>query len=206
LSPTGKEIGRPMVGAERQEARREADAQWSAWMAAAQAGDRVAYAALLRDCIGLVQRVACACGVRSDRVDDVVQETLLTVHRARQVYDPARSFTAWLVAIAERRAIDAMRRYGRNDARELHAPLAYEGHADPAIDPAARLEQSEAARGLRLAIAGLPPIQRQAVEQLGLRELSLADAAKLTGRSKGALKVNLHRALKTLKTRLGKED
>jgi RNA polymerase sigma factor (sigma-70 family) len=195
-----------MVGAGQQEARCETDAQWSAWMAAAQAGDRVAYAALLRDCVGLVQRVARGRGVRSDLVDDVVQDTLLTVHRARQAYDPTRSFTAWLVAIAERRAIDALRRYGRNDARELHAPLAYEGHADPAIDPAARLEQTETARGLKLAIAGLPPIQRQAVEKLGLQEMSLAEAAEVTGRSKGALKVNLHRALRTLRARLGKED
>ncbi|HKR77941.1 MAG TPA: RNA polymerase sigma factor, partial [Rhodanobacter sp.] len=40
------------------------------------------------------------------------------------------------------------------------------------------------------------------VEQLGLKERSLAEAASETGRNAGALKVNLHRALKALRGRL----
>jgi RNA polymerase sigma-70 factor (ECF subfamily) len=55
---------------------------------------------------------------------------------------------------------------------------------------------------LREAIKTLPPGQREAVEQLGLKEHSLAEAAEVTGRNTGALKVNLHRALKTLRDRL----
>ena len=65
-------------------------------MAAAQTGDQAAYEALLRDCVGVIETVARRQGVPADRIDDVVQEALLTVHRARQTYDPARSFTAWL--------------------------------------------------------------------------------------------------------------
>jgi DNA-directed RNA polymerase specialized sigma24 family protein len=52
----------------------------------------------------------------------------------------------------------------------------------------------------------LPPGQREAVEQLGLKERSLAEAAESTGRKTGALKVNLHRALKTLRDRLHGES
>jgi hypothetical protein len=77
---------------------RVADARRSAWMAAAQAGDQVAYAALLRDCVGVIESVARRQGVPTGRIDDVVQDALLTVHRARQTYDAARSFTAWLRA------------------------------------------------------------------------------------------------------------
>jgi RNA polymerase sigma-70 factor (ECF subfamily) len=55
---------------------------------------------------------------------------------------------------------------------------------------------------LHAAIAGLPPGQREAVEQMGLKERSLAEAASETGRNTGALKVNLHRALKALRGRL----
>lgn len=54
-------------------------------------------------------------------------------------------------------------------------------------------------------MAALPDGQRQAVEHLGLRELSLDETAALTGRSKGALKVNLHRALKALRASLTQE-
>jgi RNA polymerase sigma-70 factor (ECF subfamily) len=56
---------------------------------------------------------------------------------------------------------------------------------------------------LRAAIATLPPRQREAVEIIGLRENSLEQAAKATGSSKVALKVNFFRALKSLRTRLG---
>ena len=49
-----------------------------------------------------------------DRIDDVVQETLTTVHRARQTYDPSRSFAAWLRTIAQRRSIDGLRHHGRH--------------------------------------------------------------------------------------------
>jgi RNA polymerase sigma-70 factor (ECF subfamily) len=52
----------------------------------------------------------------------------------------------------------------------------------------------------------LPPGQREAVEQMGLQQRSLREAAARTGRSTGALKVNLHRALKALRRRIRGDD
>src|SRR5258708_17376704 len=113
-----------------------ADHRRSALMAAAQAGDSAAYRMLLRDCIPVIKSVARRRRVDADRIDDVVQDVLLTIHRARHTYDPSRSFTAWLCVIAERRAIDLLRRTRRVDMREVHAPLAFESHADDeAADP-----------------------------------------------------------------------
>jgi len=171
-------------------------------MAAAQQGDAAAYQALLRECLPLIVAIVRAQGISGDQVDDVVQDTLLTIHRARPTYDPARPFVPWLRAIAQRRAIDALRRHSRQHAHEIHDPAAYEGYAD-AVPPAGHaLEQSDRARQLRDAVATLPQGQREAVEQLGLGEKSLQEAAGLTGRSKGALKVNLHRALQALRSKL----
>ena len=184
----------------------ETEARLAALMASAQDGDRAAYERLLRACLPVIQAVARGQGVPADRVDDVVQDTLLTVHNARRTYDPARPFTPWLRAIAQRRAIDALRRHGRQRTREIHAPLAYEDHPDPAAPAGQALDQADRARRLRAAVAGLPDGQRQAVEQLGLQERTLDEAAASTGRTKGALKVNLHRALKTLRARLGGEE
>ena len=45
--------------------------------------------------------------------------------------------------------------------------------------------------------------QREAVRSLALEENSLEDASKSTGRTKTALKVNLHRAIRTLRVRMG---
>ena len=178
------------------------DRELATLMAAAQDGDRAAYARLLRDCEPVIRRAARRVGVTDDRLEDVVQDTLLTLHNARQTYDPSRSFTAWLSVIAQRRAVDVLRRTGRTGRREVHAPVAYEAEPDDAIDGARALETAGDVRELRTAIAGLSPVQREAVERLALREQTLAEAAAETGRTAGALKVNLHRAIKALRERL----
>lgn len=177
----------------------------AAWMAAAQAGDRRAYERVLADSVALIRAVARRNGVAHDHLDDVVQETLLTVHRVRHTYDPARSYDAWLAALAGRRAIDGLRRSGRHAHREVSNDEAVALHPDE-HDASAEGERAQQAHRLRAAIAELPPGQRQAVEQLGLKELTLEEAALRTGRTTGALKVNLHRALKALRARIHGDD
>ena len=178
-----------------------AERRRAAWMAAAQAGDRVAYERVLADSVALIRNVARHHRVPVDTLDDVVQETLLTVHRVRHTYDPARSYDAWLAAIAGRRAIDMLRGHGRRQRREIHDEFAFEQFAGR-DDASAASERAQEASRLHAAIAGLPPGQREAVEQMGIKERSLAEAAAETGRNTGALKVNLHRALKALRGRL----
>jgi RNA polymerase sigma-70 factor (ECF subfamily) len=174
-------------------------------MAAAQAGDQRAYTRVLNDSVALIRAVARRQGVALDALDDVVQETLLTVHRVRHTFDPTRSYDAWLAAIAQRRAIDVLRTHGRRERREVHDDYAVQAHSDRE-DASAGTERAQQAQRLRKAIKTLPPGQREAVEQLGLKERSLAEAAASTGRNTGALKVNLHRALKTLRDRLHGES
>lgn len=181
------------------------DMRRSALMAAAQAGDKIAYETLLRDCVPLIRVIARRQGVSAGQVDDVVQEVLLTIHRARQTYDPSRSFIAWLRVIAERRAIDLLRQSGRRGSRELHAPIAFENYADETADPAGGLQRADDAGRVSQALASLPPRQREAVQHLVLNEQSLAEASASTRRSKGSLKVNLHRALKALRGSVDRE-
>lgn len=176
------------------------EAEWSRWMAAAQDGDRAAYERLLRDIVPFLKALVTPQHRAPDRAEEVVQEILLTIHRVRHTYDPARPIRPWLAAIARRRSIDALRRRGRSAAREIHDETAYETFADPRANRL--LEVSAAREGLSEAIEALSPPQREAIELLKLRELSLAEAASLSGRSVAALKVNVHRALKALRQRL----
>lgn len=178
-----------------------ADPGWSAMMEAAQGGDRLTYERLLGDCIPHVRRVVRRTGVRPEAVDDVVQDVLITVHRARHTYDPTRSFSSWLGAIAQRRAIDHLRHRGRQDRREISDDLSYDNHPDAAATPEGALEGEDRGRDVRGAVAALSPGQREAIELLAVRQRSLAEAAAETGKTRGALKVNLHRALKTLRAR-----
>ncbi len=176
--------------------------QWSEWMVRAQAGDQRAYESLLRECVPFIAKVARGKGVPADRVDDVVQDVLVTVHRARHTYDPGRPFTAWLRVIAQRRAIDVLRRSWRQNSREIYAPLAIESYTDPGPQASDGWEKSGFSAQLAKAMARLSPGQREAVERLTLQEQSLCEAAAATGRSKGALKVNLHRALNALRMQM----
>ncbi len=178
------------------------DAALSALMAASQGGNRRAYQSLLRAAAPVAAASARRMGVPPDRVDDVVQDVLLTLHRARATYDPMRPFLPWLRAIARRRAIDVLRTHSRTAAREVADEHAYVNHPGAEPDADAGLDRAEQARLLADAIALLPPGQRQAVEVLALRERSLEEASGLTGRSKVALKVNLHRAIQALRARL----
>jgi len=145
------------------------DMRRSALMAAAQAGDKTAYETLLRDCVPLIRAIARRQGVGPDQVDDVVQEVLLTIHRARQTYDPNRSFTAWLRVIAERRAIDLLRQTGRRGARELHAPIAFENYVDETADPAGGLQHADDAGRVSQALAQLPPNIRTTLRQVAAK-------------------------------------
>ena len=100
VAPLPLTLPRPRMATEPQQPTAD-DQRRSAMMAAAQAGDRTAYETLLRDVVPLIRAVARRQGVGPGQVDDVVQEVLLTIHRARQTYDPSRSFNAWLRVIAE---------------------------------------------------------------------------------------------------------
>jgi RNA polymerase sigma-70 factor (ECF subfamily) len=172
-------------------------------MASAQAGDAAAYSALLRDCLPLIRRMARQNGIDPASIDDVVQDTLMTIHRARHTFDPARPFTPWLRAIVQRRGIDVRRRTGRQASRELHAPLAYEAHPDPDDSAEQVVDEQGRAGKLLAALDKLPPGQREALEKLGLQERSLAEVSAETGKSVVSLKVNLHRAIKSLRQIMG---
>jgi len=212
IRPLWNTLGTPVtrrtmtVDAEASSQEEKIDCRRAAWMVAAQAGDRAAYESLLSDCVPFIKRVARGQGIRPDYLEDVVQETLLTVHQARQTYDPSRSFTAWLRTITQRRAIDELRRAGRTRTREIYAPLAYENHSDPSDDPEKAASQINHTETINLAVGKLSSRQREAVEHLALKAQSLAQAATATGRSTGSLRVHWHRALKVLQARPGGKD
>ena len=181
----------------------EGDGRWEAWMAAAQAGDRRAYERLLRDCLPLLRAIARRRIADAHEAEDAVQDTLLTIHRMLATYDPARPVRPWIVAIAERRCVDRLRRRGRGAGRE--SPI--DDHAETLAAPQRETGETRiAGRQLREAVAELPESQRTALRLAKLEDLPLADAAVRSGMSVGALKVATHRALKALRRRFGAED
>jgi len=175
----------------------ERDERWSSEMAAAQSGDAAAYERLLRDILPFLRGLARRDRVPSDLVEDIVQDTLLTIHHVRHTYDPGRPLAPWLAAIAKRRSIDARRRSGRIGAWEQTAPDRLETFPDPATNR--QIELDDKRDSLHRALKDLPRKQREAVELVKIRGLSVAEAATASGQSEGAIKVNIHRALRALR-------
>jgi RNA polymerase sigma-70 factor (ECF subfamily) len=176
---------------------------WPSLMAAAQDGDRAAYERLLRETVPFIRAVVSA-QHRGERIEDIVQDVLLTVHRVRHTYDPTRPFDAWLATIARRRSIDALRRRVRLAELETKDDFAYETFADPGANK--ELDRTVRTSGLGEAIASLSESQREAIELLKVRDLSLREASQVSGKSIAALKVNVHRAIKSLRERLKGES
>lgn len=185
-------VAEPGAGAER-------GGDWAALMARAQAGDRDAYRRLLRELTPYLRALA-ARRHRDPQVrEDAVQDILLSLHAVRHTYDPARPFGPWLLAIANRRLIDRLRREGRRQSRET--PLLPE-HETLASDGANFTEGLSDGRRLHEAVEKLPAGQKQAIRMLKLEGMSLKEASAASGVSVAALKVATHRALKTLRKML----
>lgn len=181
---------------------RTGDEGWGELLAAAQSGDAAAYRRFLISATPFVRAVVRNSGRWTDDVDDIVQDALLTVHRVRHTYEPGRPVKPWLAAIAARRSIDALRRRGRIGSREVHNEAAYETFADPR----ANTEQAQdTARAVAQMTSGLTPGQKEALELVKLKELSLVEASSVSGQSVAALKVNIHRAIKKMRLNLAKD-
>jgi RNA polymerase sigma factor (sigma-70 family) len=178
------------------------DHELCALMQRAQDGDRLAYASLLKEVVSIVKRVLQSrIGFLSlaDR-EDIVQDILLSLHAARATYDPERPFTPWLMTIIHNRTVDHARRYSRRSTNEVLVDELPVNISDGKPDHSGSAYGDSDA--LRQAVKGLPKGQRIAIELLKLREMSLKEAAQVSGMSIGALKVSVHRAIKSLRSSL----
>jgi RNA polymerase sigma-70 factor (ECF subfamily) len=175
-------------------------ARWQRLMVAAQAGDQRCYAVLLHEAAKFVRVIARRYHADAGAVEDVVQETLLSVHRVRHTYEPGRPVEPWIAAIAKSRAIDALR------ARKRRAVFETESANVAMIDvpdEAARADDRMSAHSdIAAALDSLSPGQRAAVRLLKIEELSLNEAARASGQSVPALKSLLHRAMLSLRASL----
>lgn len=173
-------------------------------MRSAQDGDGRAYLQLLRAVTPTLRAVARRQFGAYNRheVEDVVQDILMSLHAARETYDPERPFMPWLMGIARNRIADAIRRQARRAAHEQIVEQVPETFFDAEANMSADVYRDPEA--LRRAINRLPHQQRRAMELLKLREMSLKEAAAVSGSSIGALKVAVHRAMGTLREVLNK--
>ena len=127
-----------------------------------------------------------------DEVEDLVQETLLAIHNQRHTYDAGQPLTAWVHAIARYKLVDLLRRRAGRDA--LNDPL----DDEMAVFAHSATDAADARRDLGKLLERLPDTQRLPIIHMKLEGLSVVEVARLTGMSESAVKVGVHRGLKTL--------
>ncbi len=139
------------------------------------------------------------------RAEDVVQQAMLQIHRARGRFTPGAQVMPWAFAIARRLLIDQHRRGGREvlakgddeNVGDLLVSL------DAAADDLAIAKEVAARLGEEL--QRLPENQRVAFELIKQDGLSVAEAAQVLGTTVAAVKLRAHRAYEALRSVLGSE-
>lgn len=178
------------------------DAELAMLMRATQGGDGAAYARLLAAVTPIIRRMAARRWTGSEEADDLVQDVLLSLHQVRHTWDPGRPFLPWLIAIAHNRLADIQRRQMRRTKGEVAVDVLPETFSNN--EAKELIERMADAEELNRALATLSPRQRQVVEMLRLKEMSLKEASAASGMSIAALKVSMHRAMKALRAVLTK--
>jgi RNA polymerase sigma-70 factor (ECF subfamily) len=154
-------------------------------------GENAAFSQVYNELAPRVLRLLLARGCARTAAEDLLQQTFLHMHRARNRYHSGQDVAPWAFSIARRLCVDHWRRQQRERADSWQI-------ACERCDPEVQAIAAEAATQLTRAIAQLPAAQRGAFELVRLHGLSLAEAAASLGTSVTGVKLRLHRAYATL--------
>ena len=142
-------------------------------------------------------------GMSQAEAEEVSQEVMVAVWRKAATFDRRQASVAtWIFRIARNRRIDAFRRDQRA-VLDASDPIF---HPEPAAGADHLAEAAEREARLRLAVAELPPEQRDLVRVAFYEDLSHSQVAERTGLPLGTVKSRLRLAFAKLKLRLADDD
>ena len=169
------------------------------------AGDREAYAELVRRFEGPLFGFFGRMGLSRAQAEDLAQESFLRAWRSLDRFDPIRArFSTWLFAIARNLALDEHAQVATTRVDDAAVETAEE-RVDERPGPAEALALQQRLRALRAALRTLAPAERCVLALSYVSELDSATIARLEGCSVGALRVRLHRARLRLRELLERE-
>lgn len=168
--------------------------EWAGWMRSAIDGDAQAYHRFLSAVTpylrAMARRRCDQYGAPPSEAEDVVQEVLLAVHLKRGTWDPARPIGPWLSTIVRNKLIDSLRRRGRHVSVPIEDVMGTL-EAEEEIDTLDRIDAEHMLKRLR-------DPQRDIVRSISIEGAGVRETAARLKMSEGAVRVALHRALKSL--------
>ena len=132
--------------------------------------------------------------------EDVVQEVLERVWKAPQEQSATvKNWEAWCMTLTRNRSLDKIR--AQTQRRTDTIDRATERHADGAT-PAQAAEINDLVARVKQLMQNLPEKQRLVMHLRDIEELSYEEIAELLDISLDQVKVNLHRARKSIREKL----
>jgi len=158
-----------------------------------QQGDKDAYKNFLMSILPLIHSIFSKKIFHKDDTSDVIQEILLSIHKALPSYDSKRPVLPWVLAISERRIIDYIRKVTRKNKNET---LTKDGSLTSFEDEAKR-----SVHDLEI-LYKLPYDIRRAIELTKIDGYSTKEAANILGINENALRTRVSRGMSKLKNKM----
>jgi RNA polymerase sigma-70 factor (ECF subfamily) len=161
------------------------------------AGDQRAYAELLTRTARLLKPFLSKRLRFSNEVDDLLQEILLSIHKARHTYDGKRPYKPWVYAIAKFRLLDHLRAYYADQLRDAED---YDELEE--ILPDDVTETGVSYESISAEVEKLPEKQANILRLMHQDGYTAKEVAAKMSMNESAVKVAAHRAYKILRERL----
>lgn len=135
--------------------------------------------------------------IPSADIEDVLQEILVSIHKARHTYDGKRSILPWISAICRYRVVDYLRshysklQYAQDDISEMQDFLGEDV-----------TKSSELSEYIAEEIERLPSKQQEILYLIHTEGYTAREVGAKLGMNESAVKVSAHRAYKLIKARL----
>jgi RNA polymerase sigma-70 factor (ECF subfamily) len=160
-------------------------------------GDQRAYAALLHETTRLLRPFLSKRLSFASEVDDLMQEILISIHKARHTYDGNRPYKPWVYAIAKFRLQDHLRVHY---ADQLRHALDFDELEENLLEPVTESVMSyESISG---EVEKLPEKQAIILQLIHQEGYTAKEVAEKIGMTESAVKVAAHRAYKVLRKKL----
>ncbi len=131
--------------------------------------------------------------------EDLTADVFTRALTVRSKFQVGKSWRPWLFGIARNRALEHFRKLKRDYAE----PEFEESDVkETVVDASVSAELSERANAVRELVSTLSDDQREAVELRFWAGLSYREIGELLGKSEGAMRVQIHRTLRTLRDRI----
>lgn len=166
-------------------------------MQRALAGDQSAYAVVLQRTAQLLRPFLSKRLLFGTDVEDVLQEILISIHKARHTYDGQRPYKPWVYAIAKFRLQDYLRSHYADQIK--HAVEISELENELTKDVT---EQAISYGSISGEIQKLPEKQATILQLIHQEGYTAKEVAAKVGMTESAVKVAAHRAYKVLRKRL----